>query len=201
MTFFDEASHYRMKHRRNSETRFWGSREGQNARFAAVMRHASFKDARVLDLGCGSGDLLAFAVERGETPSEYLGVDIVPEFIEEARTRGLPGKFAAMDVTTADWKPPVIDWVVANGLFGHKQPTNGWWPRYRMLTERMLGWATKGIAYTLISRHSTGSNPEAQYCEPSEILIDATSRLGPWVALDHTYLQNDFVVVVLPGHR
>lgn len=200
-SFFDEISHYREKNQRNPETRFWGSREGQNARFAAIMRHVSFKGARFVDLGCGSGDLLAYAVERGEVPASYLGIDIVPEFIEEARQRGLPGEFLVTDVTVPNWKPPAVDFVVANGLFGHKQPNDSWWSRYRILTERMLGWAEKGICYTLISRHSTGNNLEAQYCEPMEILSDLFERFGHWVVLDHSYLRNDFVVAIFKTPR
>ncbi len=200
-SFFDEASYYRKKDRESPESRFWGSRKGQHARFDAIMRQASFKGNRILDVGCGSGDLLAYAVDRGAAPSQYLGVDVVPEFIAEARTRGLPGEFIATDVTAANWKPPVTDWVVANGLFGHRQPGNGWWQRYRLVTQRMYGWASMGIVYTLISCRSGGSNPEAQYCEPSEILTDAATRLGPWVLIDHTYLQNDFLVAALVARR
>lgn len=194
--YFDEIAHYREKHAKNPDTRFWGSANGQRARFDGMLRHAAIAGKRVIDLGCGNGELLAYAVERGEAPSDYLGVDIVPEFIAEANARGLPGRFVADDVLAHTTPPIPCDWVVANGLFGHKQPNEGWRARFEMLTRRMFDWAEVGIALTLISRRSTGANPEAQYCEPAEILADMQARLSPWVAIDHHYLLNDFAVIV-----
>lgn len=43
---------------------------------------------RVLDLGCGVGDQSAELVARG---ARVIGVDINPELLEAARSRGLPG--------------------------------------------------------------------------------------------------------------
>lgn len=200
--YFDEIEHYRRKNEADQNTRFWGSRAGQEARFRALMRlTGGFAGQRILDLGCGSGDLLAFAVAEGDVPASYLGVEIVPEFVEEAQRRDLPGKFVAVDATAADWRPPEVDWVVANGLFGHRQPLEGWWPRFRTLTGRMHDWAARGIAITLVSAYSTGNNPEAQYSRPAEILADIARRFGPNFALDHSYLPNDFAVAAYKGQR
>jgi SAM-dependent methyltransferase len=44
-------------------------------------------DSRVLDLGCGSGRLLASLVGLGADPSNCVGVDLIPERVDEARRR------------------------------------------------------------------------------------------------------------------
>jgi SAM-dependent methyltransferase len=201
--FLDEASYFRDKNNRDRETRFWGTRAGQNARFSAILRHMPFKGARILDVGCGTGDFLTFAIEQGVAPERYIGIDILPEFIDEARGRALPGgEFHALDVLAPDWVPPPnIDFVVANGLFALKQPDDGWWSRYRLITERFWSWALKGVAYTLVSRHSTGNSAETQYCDPGEILNDAAARFGPWTVIDHSYLINDFVIAAFKSSR
>lgn len=201
-TYFDEIDHYRRKHAENAATRFWGSRAGQEARFRALLRlTGGFAGQRILDLGCGAGDLLAFAVAQGETPAFYLGVEIVPEFAVEARARNLPGEFVAADATAPGWSPPDVDWVVANGLFGHRQPGEAWWERFQALTGRMHGWAKRGIAITLVSAYSSGNNPEARYSRPAEILADFARRFGANLALDHAYLPNDFAIAAYKQAR
>lgn len=199
--YFDEIGHYRDKNARDPGTRFWGSRSGQSKRFDGMLRHAPVKGARIMDLGCGTGDLLAHLVERDEVPSAYLGVDIVPEFVTEANARGLPGKFVASDVLQHAEPPMPVDWVFANGLFGHLQPNDGWQARFETVTRRMFDWAEVGIAFTLISRRSPGQNPEAAYREPAAIFADVQKRLSPWVTIDHQYLLNDFAVIVRKAAR
>ena len=69
----------------------WGSAEGMEARFLAaceVMRlteYWSFHGMSVLDVGCGFGDLLPFVEKMFVW--KYFGIDVVPEFIAEARKR------------------------------------------------------------------------------------------------------------------
>jgi SAM-dependent methyltransferase len=62
-------------------------------RLAEVYRHLIPKDARVIELGCGPGRLLA-AVE----PSDGLGVDFSQEMVALAGTRHPELKFVEADV-------------------------------------------------------------------------------------------------------
>jgi ubiquinone/menaquinone biosynthesis C-methylase UbiE len=44
-------------------------------------------DARILDVGCGTGDVLGWFYKRGASPKNLFGIDLVPERIEAARNR------------------------------------------------------------------------------------------------------------------
>jgi len=71
---------------------------------------------RILDLGCGAGDVLSYL------PSvSYVGIDISSQYIQAARARfGHRGEFHCRDAT--QWvndNPGVYDVVMANGLFHH----------------------------------------------------------------------------------
>ncbi len=71
------------------ESLLWNSPDGQLARFDAIIEALDTKDAIIADIGCGLGDLAERLEERtGDArPALYLGVDALPELLEEASAR------------------------------------------------------------------------------------------------------------------
>jgi 2-polyprenyl-3-methyl-5-hydroxy-6-metoxy-1,4-benzoquinol methylase len=65
---------------------FRGSQEALDARYADLADAIAARGGPVLDLGCGSGDLMALLVARGVT---CRGVDTDMESVASARTKGL----------------------------------------------------------------------------------------------------------------
>ena len=92
----------------------------QEVRFAAVfdgLRPSEFES--VLDVGCGFGDMLTFLRARGWS-GKYVGVDLVPELIEEARRRhGSDGTFEVGD-GSATSREEKLALAAAIGCFNHK---------------------------------------------------------------------------------
>lgn len=64
----------------------WRDASSQRRRFEVIAAAADFNHARVLDIGCGHGDLFGFLATRFEGFS-YLGIERVSEFVEVARQR------------------------------------------------------------------------------------------------------------------
>ena len=54
------------------------SPEGQQFRFEKLIQIGDLRGCRVLDLGCGLGDLYPFLLKRFDK-IDYTGIDIVPE--------------------------------------------------------------------------------------------------------------------------
>lgn len=52
--------------------------------------HSSAAELRVLDLGCGRGELRADILSAGVQPGNLVGVDLIPERLIDAAERGLP---------------------------------------------------------------------------------------------------------------
>jgi SAM-dependent methyltransferase len=196
-TYFDERTHYERKLAHDPATVFWGSALSAERRFAAILRHVPTRGARLIDVGCGTGDLMAAADAAGLAPRHYCGIDIVPAFIEAARARWPQSQFIVSDAAGGLPASADTDWTIANGLFGHAQAEGLWEERFRSLTAAMWTASAIGIAYTLISTNSERRNPDAHYVDTAWALSDAIKRFGPRVILDHSYLPNDMLIIVL----
>lgn len=66
------------------------------ALFASVLRHfGEPQHLRVLDLGCGRGDLLPELTAAGIDPTNVAGIDLLPDRLAEARSRGMAAMVAS----------------------------------------------------------------------------------------------------------
>lgn len=84
----------------------------------AFVEHADAIGGRVLDAGCGTGDLAIWLAERGRA---VTGVDFLPQPLEQARRkatdRGVPVNFLEMDALAIGEIPERFDAVTDCGLF------------------------------------------------------------------------------------
>jgi SAM-dependent methyltransferase len=80
------------------------------------------RQASILDLGCGSGEV-ARALHRRGHHGVYLGLDECAPLLEQARAAGAPpAEFATVDLAEPGWtaacRPP-YDWVLAFAVLHH----------------------------------------------------------------------------------
>jgi len=189
------------------------NRSSQEKRFEAMLSLGDFNGRRVLDVGCGFGDLyehlcrngidvdytgvdlsrdfLAFLIERDIHPL-YTGLDVCEPMIErcEERFPSGAGRFLAGDVLAFEPEEP-YDYVVASGLFGLDGPG----ARERILPSvaRMLEWCRIGAAVNFLSASYKRQVPGRVYVHPALAVAYAVAH-APAIRLDHTYLPNDFTL-------
>jgi SAM-dependent methyltransferase len=173
----------------------FGRPASQEKRFEVLASLGGFHGRRLLDAGCGFGDLLAWLGRRGVRP-EYTGVDLCPPMVERCKERFAEecasgaARFVAADAF--DYRPASqYDFVVASGIFGYAARDT----RSRMLPmiERMFSWCSEGLAVNFLSRRAPRHSPERLYLDPQEVLAHAL-QLTPAVRLDHSYMPNDFTL-------
>ena len=179
----------------------FGRRDSQEKRFGAVLGLGDLHGKRVLDVGCGLGDFLAWLHARGIEP-EYTGIDVVRPSIERCRARfkGTDARFLIGDALTFVKGEP-YDYVVASGIFGYNAKDTR--KRLQPTLERLYDLSRIGLAVNFLSRRAPTRSPGRLYLQPSDVLQFAL-ELTPAVKLDHTYLPNDFTVClyrILPWDR
>ena len=89
----------------------------------------------VLDVGCGIGDVVPFM-----PPCAYRGIDLVPEFVEEARKRYAGLQFDCANVLDLETS---FDWVILLGMMGTV-------PLPEELIKKSWSLASKGIIVDFI---------------------------------------------------
>jgi cyclopropane fatty-acyl-phospholipid synthase-like methyltransferase len=168
-------------------------RGSQLIRFSILA--AAINDAQtVLDVGCGYGAFLDYLIENDqiEGAAGYTGIDVSPAMIEVACGR-LPGRRTRFEVRNLLEEPydRQFEAVVASGifqLFHDENYANG-------MIEAMWRATGRVLAFNMLSVHAKEKTPGEAYFEPGTVLARC-QRLTPFVALDHTYKQNDFTVVM-----
>lgn len=78
------------QHGAGFEATLWGNPEAQRLRFEVMVALAGFDDCVVLDLGCGRGDFAGFLHEHQVPFRQYIGIDAMPEMVEQARAIDRP---------------------------------------------------------------------------------------------------------------
>ena len=74
----------------------WNSKQAQELRFKQLVNEIDFEGKNILDVGCGFGDIIPFISAKTKN-FEYIGVDIIPEFLQVAKNKYPKRKFIERD--------------------------------------------------------------------------------------------------------
>lgn len=179
----------------NPKSLLWKSRGAAHQRFRQFWAEIDFDGKNVLDIGCGFGEFGKFLLKRYEGVS-YKGIDVVPEFIEEARKLVPEGEFEVQDFNKMDGK---YDVVIASGVLNSNQGGNEQNRRFRENAIKKMFSLTKDIfAFNMLGGHPTPKNTKDSniwYTDSLTILRYCTS-LTRRVILRANYHPRDFTIVM-----
>lgn len=172
------------------ETLGWRGPESQRKRFEVLLRLGDFTGSTVLDAGCGYGDLKGF-LERHCGGFTYIGIDYMPEFIDEAKARygDRPDTyFCQTDFMLAQL--PQVDYVIASGAFSYRCAA----PGHPFVMIRKLFEAAKiALAFNMLDRTVFPQHDLLTSHDRDEVTAFC-STLAPRVELISGYLDDDFTV-------
>ncbi len=77
-------------HGASFEATGWKNRDMQLARFDIMMEMTDFTGRVIVDAGSGLGGMAEHLNERGVQYGRYIGLDAMPEMIDQSRTRNIP---------------------------------------------------------------------------------------------------------------
>lgn len=176
----------------------WGSEASQTVRFQALARIGDLAGCRVLDIGCGFGDLFGYLRKQG-TACDYHGVDINSNLLAVARKKYPEARFSQADILADGWSEKG-DYVLSSGLFG--MGVTPWTPFVEAMLERMFALAERGLGFNMQSSWSPECYPNGLPTEmdfdPLRWLDYCRQRLSRRIAFHHDYLPHDYTVFVYP---
>jgi trans-aconitate methyltransferase len=173
-----------------AESLGWRSAFSQQARYQALIGVGDLSGASVLDVGCGYGDLKAF-LDKHFSGFAYLGIDQMPEFIEEAKKRyanSTRTDFFRTDFSTAELPP--VDYVLASGVLGYRCNAPNF---YTDMIGKLYRSAQKALAFNMLDRSLFPQHDLLVGHDRVEILAYCRT-LSPRVECLHGYLEDDFTV-------
>ena len=172
--------------------------------------------ASVLDVGCGMGDLLTFLHAQHMAPGAYLGIDLVPGFVERCRAiHPPPYRFEQANFITRRFAPHErYDLVVSMGVMVSRVIA---YPAYvAACVEKMLGLADRSVVFNLITEvdrsmgnyqyaHKVGAITFLPRPQLQRIVAAAARAYGADFTIDERRIYSDatdaFVRIVKPPAR
>lgn len=184
----------------------WRNKGAAHQRYRHLTGELNFEGKSVLDVGCGFGDVIWFIQRRAEN-FDYTGIDIVPEFIKEARKRYPEYKFVAGDYFAEPLESD-FDIVLCSGALNSNVPNNTGivednmaWRKEAILT--MWNHTKRALAFNMAGSHpqpQNGSGNKTWYADSLEVLKYCLT-LSRKVILLHHYHATDFTIILFKKTR
>lgn len=148
----------------------------------------------LLDFGCGLGHFLT-CIESERIA--YMGVDVVPEFVDICKTKYPEKDFYLVDVLAGDTLP-TSDYTMANGVFTQKldTPYADMWEYLSKIVGILFRNARMGIAFNVMSSHVDWERKDLFHV-PMDLMADfVQSELSPKFIFRNDYGLREYTAYV-----
>ena len=146
---------------------------------------------RVLDFGCGFGDMYAYCRDRFPHV-RYEGLDLNDQLIAAGRARYPDAKLSARNVLR-DGLDGRWDLIVASGVFNYKLSDN--WAFVRQMFDMFAANADMGFAANFLSNRVDYELDHTFHADPVQVL-ELAYRYSNRVVLRNDYMPFEFTVYV-----
>lgn len=164
-------------------------------RFAALTAPFDLSGKRILDFGCGLGHLCAFLRDR-HIACDYVGVDIVDEFVDSNRRTFPDREFHT--IKDVDDISGEFDIVIASGVFNIRYmddpAANEAYVKGSI--RKLFGLCREGLGIDFMTSHVDFQQDKAFHVDPAEILTFAITHLGRRAIVNHSYMPFEFCLNV-----
>lgn len=165
----------------------WGSVDSQARRFEVLVDSIDLREKRILDIGCGAGDILEWFHTSDADIDNYVGLDLSPSLIEGAKERHPTATFIVGDALTAPL--PRVDVAICSGAMSFRVQDN--LERARLLLKRLYDTTNDAVAMNFLTDRVDWHEPKNFHFDPGWVMAEAL-RLTPHVVLRHDYGLYEF---------
>lgn len=168
----------------------------QDLRFSVLTSEYDIQGKRILDIGCGFGDLNGY-LERKGYQYEYCGIDLTEVFLNEGKKRYPGKKFLLGDFLEYDFHEK-FDYAVASGIFNIKFGEDHDLTNYEFIEKsitKALDLVKDGIAFDFLSDKVDYRYEHTFHSDPSKIL-DFAYQHSRNVLLRNDYMPFEFSLFI-----
>lgn len=165
----------------------WSDAHNQQLRFDQIYQLGDFNISSVLDVGCGFGDLYEYLTRHGNIV-DYTGIDIMTEFLDEARLRYPTLSFSEKTIFEIDTQ---YDYVIASGALSFK--IADYKNFYFTMIEKMYALCNRGVAFNMLRQGVHIDDTEFATYDPDQV-VSFCQNFCANVEIHTNYLEHDFTV-------
>lgn len=156
--------------------------EGQARRYERLLQIAGdLTGKKVLDFGCGKGDLCGFFKEKSVN-TDYCGIDVNKNLIELAKSKYPDVEFLCADIDEAEIKG-AFDVVIVCGVFNLR--IAGIEESMKGILKKLFSLCSHALHLNVLTCYIPQRNVELFYVRPEDILYFAVTELSRHVTLRH----------------
>jgi SAM-dependent methyltransferase len=176
----------------------WKNEKAAEKRYKELTSNLDFNNKTILDVGCGFGNIIPFIKIKTKSFT-YTGIDIVPEFIKEAKSTYSEYEFKIFDFTKDEINQN-YDIILASGSLNSNRDNNLKW-RINIIKKLF---AKCNYALTFNMAGDLGETNKKKnniwYANPLEILKYCLT-LTKKISFKTGYTYKDFTVVMYKKHQ
>lgn len=172
----------------------WESEAAQRLRFKQLVGDIRLDNKTVLDVGCGTGNLLEYISDRF-CNVDYRGIDVLPHMIRRAEEKRLHGRFECIDLFKNNpYSEKSFDVIFSSGIFNLNLGNNQLFMSEAVDIFQAL--AREEISFNLLWDKSEDRDNKYFYFSPEEVFENLSKKyMNQWnVKIEQGYLHNDFTV-------
>jgi len=166
----------------------------QDLRFQVMSEIGNIRNSKVLDVGCGFGDLLSYFKSK-KIKINYTGIDINNKFIEIAKSKHIKTRFYVRDIEKTKFNEK-FDWVFAIGTTNR----SGSHDYIENLLKEMFRISRKGIAMDFMSTYVDFRRKGSFHASPERVFKIA-KKLSKRVVIRHDYLPFEFCIYIYKNNK
>ena len=168
----------------------------QDIRFAILTSQYDFQKRKVLDIGCGFGDLNRTLQAYCDKEYNYHGVDLVPVLIAKAKElyKGSYIRFTCADFLEDDFTG-TYDYAVASGMFNFKLRDMDNYDFIEAAIGKALHLCRDGLAFDFLSDKVDYKYSHTFHSSPERILALAY-KFSRNVVLRNDYMPFEFSIFI-----
>lgn len=174
----------------------WENNTAQELRFKILTSHVTLEKKSILDMGCGTGDLIK-QLHQTTNNFTYLGLDILPEMIISAKKLYPTHKFECRNILEIPLEHKSYDIIYTSGMFNLKLSNN-----INMIKEFIFEFtkiAKEKIVFNLLDINSPDKEENKYFYTSDKEIIKVLENMDipkNKIKIIKGYLNNDFTVII-----